>query len=584
MEHSALSHSVKRIDFSYPRVDLRHLKSGVARFKEDHIVWWYNSIRVNTKGERTIPEVEVLFKTLQNDTPSVNTCTSIPLTALPHYPIGSIWREGQCISDTEMEIRKFDVDFSPEKCSITSRAELIDIEMSHVFHEDDYPLKFKRDLSTLLNFSLPDGNSLLVPCLEFFVRAYARNMTVCKALSTLTFPEVMSVFFKCDKPDAFRWLIKPTEPMRNADAVFLAHLLYDDYTETQVRRLNSSIISKGPNTKVFPEIVPWFQGSGELLCRGRWINQGKTFLCLGLLGSTQPEGREIELFRETFDSSGGEQGGRTVLPQVIRTARAEEFLAEESYVPPDIRGEKVIFKLPPFEILGSKREVRKTNSLKKTKRGLRGSQPPEAETYSSGDGFGDDKNIGKSEHIADAVLESQGFLLDIWNAFLSIKRNNPERVKEVSWYSPPNYGTSTPPRVILFNRNGLDGTQTAAWNWVNLEPGNPQRRGLMVLRIAIDNETFFCFEIERQEPSEKHPKTRGFSGVLMKAHTSDPVEFQLFVETVSSRIRNNLGIFKNIMKTFPSDAIVIAHRSKDQDVRYRKRLINAFIQAGVVLE
>lgn len=61
MERSVLSHSVKRIDFSYPRVDLRHLKSGVARFKEDHIVWWYNSIRVNTRGERTIPEVEVLF-------------------------------------------------------------------------------------------------------------------------------------------------------------------------------------------------------------------------------------------------------------------------------------------------------------------------------------------------------------------------------------------------------------------------------------------------------------------------------------------------------------------------------------------
>lgn len=585
MERSVLSHSVKRIDFSYPRVDLRHLKSGVVKFTEDHIVWWYNSIRVNTRGERTIPEVEVMFKKLNNDIPSsVPTWASVPLTALPHYRIGSIWREGQCISDTEMEVKIFDIDFSSEKWSITSRAELIDSRQGNVFHEDDYPLKFTRDLSTLLNFSLPDGNNLLVPCIEFFVRAYARNMAVCKALSTLTFREVKSVFFKCDKRDAFNWLIKPTDQMRNADAVFLAHLLYDDYTETQVKRLNSSFISKGPNTKVFPEVAPWFQGAGQLLCRGRRINQGKTFLCLDLLGSTQPEGREIELFRETFDSSGGEQGGRIVLPQVIRTARAEEFLAEESYVLPDARGEKVILRPPPFETLGPKRTVKRIKSLRETNRGLRGPQPPQADTYSSGDGAGDGKNIGKSEHVSDVVLESQGFLLDIWNAFLSIKRDNPERVTEVSWYVPPNYGTSAPPRILLFNTSGLDGRQTAARSWVYLETLGAQRRGLMILRLVVDKQPFYCFEIERQESSEKTPNPRGFSGVLMKAHTEDPVEFQQFVETVTSRIRNNLGIFKNIMKTFPPNAIVFTHRSKDQDVRYRTRLINAFAQAGVVLE
>lgn len=584
MERCVLNHPVKRIEFCYPRADLRHPHSDVLKLKGDNIVWWYNSIQVNTRGERTIPEVEVMFKTLYNNIPGPNSRAVVPLTALPHYRQGSIWREGQCIADTEMTLRKFSVNFSPEGYSITSRAELIDGGLGHIFHDNEYPLKYRRDACKLISFKLPDKKNLLVPCMEFFVRAYANNMAVCKALSTLTFAEAKSVFFQCDKPDAFRWLIKPTNIMRNSDAVFLAHLLYDDYTETQVRRLNSAIIASEPNTKIFPEVKPWFQGLGELLCRGRWINQGQTFLCLDLRGSSQPEGREVELFRETFNSNGGEDGGRTVLPQPTRTARADELLAEESYVTPDAQAGKVIVKLPPFQILGSKRPVKKIKTVKETNRGRRGPEPPEVETYSSGDGTGDGKNIGKSEHIADVALESQGFLLDIWNAFLSIKRNNPERVKEVSWYAPPNYGTSTPPRVILFNRNGLDWTQTAAWNWVNLEPWSSQRRGLMVLRIVIDHETFFCFEIERQEPSEKYPNPRGFSGVLMKAHTADPVEFQQFVETVTSRIRNNLGIFKNIMKTFPPNSIVFAHRSIDQEMRYRTRLINVFFQAGVVLE
>lgn len=580
-----LSNRVQRVEFSYPRVDLSHLESGVERFKEDHIVWWYNSIRSNTRGKRTIPEVEVMFRKLNNDIPaSKPTWATVPLVALPHYRIGSIWREGHCLSDTLMVERMFDVDFSSDKWEITSRAELIDSNRANLFHEDDYPLKFTRDLSTLLNFRLPDGSNLLVPCIEFFVRAYARNMAICKALSTLTFREVKSVFFKCELRDAVRWLIKPTDPMRKADAVFLAHLLYDNYTEHQVKRLISSFVTKGPDTKVFPEVAPWFQGEGQLLCRGRWINQGNTFLCLGLLGSSQPQGREVELFKESFDTTGGEQGGRIVLPQVTRTARAEEFLAEESYILPDAHGEKVILQTPPFETLGPKRAVRNIKSLTNTNRGMRGPQPPEAECYSPGDGTGNGKGVGKSEHVSDVVLESHGFLFDIWNAFLSIKRDNPERVSEVSWYATPHYGTSSPPRVMLFNRDGLDWTTLAQWHWVSLEPMGSQRRGFMVLRIVVDNQIFYCFEIERQEPSEKYPKPRGFSGVLMKAHISDPIEFEQFVGEVCTRIRNNLGIFKKIIKSFPKGSIIIAHRSQDQNVRYRKRLISAFKQMKVVLQ
>lgn len=585
MESCGLILPVQRVEFSYPHPDLRHLKSGVEKLKEDHIVWWYNSIRTNTRGERTIPEVEVMFKKLTNDIPSsVPTWASVPLAALPHYPVGSIWRGGQCISDTVMEVMKFDVDFSPEMWEVTSRATLIDDDQANVFHENDYPLKFTRDLSTLINFRLPEGKNLLVPCIEFFVRAYARHMVICKALSTLTLKDAKSVFFKCLLRDAFRWLIMPTDPMRNADAVFLAHLLYDDYTEDQVRKLNTSFISKGPDTKVFPNVQPWFKGEGKLLCQGRWINEGNTFLCLRLLGSTQPEGQEIEVFRESFDPTGGEQGENVVLPQVIRTAKAEEFLAEESYLPPDAQGEKAILKTPPFETLGPKRAVRKIKSLKDTNRGIRGPQPPGVECYSPGDGTGNDKGVGKSEHVSDVVLESHGFLLDIWNAFLSIKRDNPERVSEVSWYAPPHYGTSSPPRIMLFNRDGLDGTTLAQWHWVSLEPMGSQRRGFMILRIVVDNQTFYCFEIERQESSKRYPNPRGFSGVLMSAHTSDPAEFEQFVGEVCRRIRNNLGIFKNIMSSFPKGSIVIAHTSQDQNVRYRKRLISAFKQMKVVLQ
>lgn len=591
MERCVLNHPVKRIEFSDQRPNLQHPHSGVSRFTKDHIVWWYNSLRSNSKGQRTIPEVEVLFKTLDNDVPSVNTCALVPLAALPLYSIGSIWREGQCVSNTEMETRIFDVDFSPGTYQVTSRAELLDSQQGALFLDDDYPLKFKRDMSRLLNFRLNKENNLLVPCIEFFVRAYATKMTICKLLSTTTFEQAKMEFFKSQARHESKWLIQPTDAMIDADAVFLAHLLYDDHCHEQVKKLNTSIVINGPDVKVFPLAEPWFRGAARLRCRGRWINGGKTFLCLNILGTSSPSGPDIELFRESFDSSDGEQGGRTVLPQVTNVPEEGEFVAEESYDLPDAKGEKAKIKLPPVETLGPGRVVKKTKSVAKTKRGLRGPQPPSADTYSGGDELGQGKNIGKLEHLSDAVLESQGFLLDIWNAFISIKEANAERVTDVSWYAPPNYGTSTPPRVILFDRTGLAEKKLSVWRWV--KPfGSTQHRGLMVLKIVVDEQTFFCFEIDRLEKQgrefeaqqDKKPATRGFSGVLMKAFTNDPAEFQNFVEEVCIRIRNERGIFKNIIEIFPPQSKLIVHRSKDRDVKYRKRLINVFIEDGITLK
>lgn len=583
MESCALNHPVKRVEFTYPRADIRHPDSGVARFREDHIVWWYNSILVNTRGVRTIPEVEVMFRRLNNGVPSsAPSWALVPLTSLPHYQIGTIWREGRCISDTEMEERTFDVDFSPGKWKITSRAALLDTPQRNIFHPDDYPLKYPRDLSTLLIFSLPETKTLIIPCIEYLVRAYARNMAVCKALTTLTLDEVKSVFFKCQQRDAFRWIIEPTNVMRDTDAAFLAHFLYDDYTESQVRMVNSSFVSKGPDSKVFPQVGPWFQGTGQLLCRGRWINKGKTFLCLSLLGSTQPQGHEIDLLRETFDSSGGKDEGRMAPPEVVRTARAEEFLEDESYSTPDLQSERLMVKTPPFKTLGPRRAVRKITSVRESNRGTRGPRPEDAESYSSGDAMGDGKRVGQSEHVSDVVLESEGFLLDIWNAFQSIKSDNPERVSEVSWYAPPDHGTSSPPRMILFNRDDLGWAER---NWVAFDSWEPERRrGFMILRIVIDKQAYYCFEIERMEPSKMHPEPRGFSGALMKAHTSDPKEFQEFVTEVCRRIRISKGVFKNIMTAFPEGTIDFPHRSADQEIPYRKGLIDAFTRVDVVLK
>lgn len=577
-----MAERLQRVDLSYFRINLRHSDSQVKMLKGDQLVWWYGPIRQNTKP-RSIPLAKVYFRQLFNDEPGPRTSAIVPLSSLPHYRKGTIWRNGLCVSDTNLasELCTFDVDFDEAGWSLTSRADLIRQGNAHIFHHHEYPLQYQHDLTRLLDFKLADGKkNLLIPCTEYFVRAYARNMEVCRALATLRWSDVMSVFFDDLRRDEFRWQVQPSWKMRNYDAVFLAHLLYDDYAAHRIRHINAQFISQDPSAQIFIEATPWFRGKGQLQCRGRWINDGNTFLCLNLLGSNQPDGKEIEWRTKKFDSSEGKDGGRLVLPRPVRTAEAEEFLNEHSHASPDGHSETIIVKPPPFKILGSKRTIKKTKEVIKTDRGRLGPRPSEANTYSSGEGSGAGKHIGKLEHAAEAELETHGFLYDIWNAFRSIMADNPGRVTKVNWYTPSKFCDQAPPRVILLRPTvDWDPVDRPALGWVYLDKKTRECRGLMVLRIEVDGENYFCFEVQPVKADKPE-----HSGVLMKSHVDTLEEFDDFVQQLCSRVRYVVGRFKNMETFFPPGAKIFKHHQKDTKVLYRSRLINAFKEIGVTLK
>lgn len=575
---------LQRIDLSYSRANLRHPDSAVERLKGDHLVWWYGPLRSGSPS-RTIPLATVLFRQLFNDVPGPWTPATVPLSSLPHYRKGTIWRNGKCISDTNLASPAliFDVDFNESGWTLTSRADLLKQDRANVFHHDEYPLKYRHDLSRLIDFKLGDNKkNLLIPCTEYFARGYARNMEICRALATLRWSDVKSVFYDDERRDEHRWLVRPSRKMRNYDAVFLAHLLYDDYTEDCIKRVNAQFTSQDPLTKIFMEATPWFRGKGQLQCRGRWINDGNTFLCLNLVGSSQPSGQEIEWQRKNFDSSEGEDGGRIVLPRPVRTAEAEEFLTEHSHAEPDSHSETVIVKTPPFKTLGEKRKVKKIKEVIKANRGRLGPRPSEANSHSSGEETGSGKNIGKLEHVADVdvELETHGFLNDIWNAFRSIMADNPGRVTRVNWYTPPKFRDQGPPRAILLRpTTDWEPEDKSALGWVYLDRKTGKCRGLMVLRIVIDGKNYFCFEVQPINPNKAE-----YSGVLMRSHVHSPEEFEEFVKEICSRVRYVVGRFIHMHRYFPPNAKIFKHHQRDATVLYRSRLINVFREMGVTLE
>ncbi|MBK5003491.1 hypothetical protein [Pseudomonas sp. S32] len=577
-----MAERLQRIDLSYYRPNLRHIDSQVKMLQGDQLVWWYGPVRQNPRL-RSVPLVKVHFRQLFNDEPGPRTSAIVPLSSLPHYRKGTIWRDGLCVCDTTLasEPEDFDVDFDQDGWSVTSRAELVQQTNAQVFHHDEYPLQYQLDRTRLLSFKLPQkGKNLLIPCTEYFIRAYARNMEVCRALATLRWSDAMSVFFDDPNPDAYSWLVKPSRKMRLYDAVFLAHLLYDKYAAHRIRQINSQFISQGPSSQIFLEASPWFKGKGTLRCRGRWINGGNTFLCLNLIGSSQPDGGEIEWVTKKTDSSEGKDGGQYVLPRPVRTAEAEEFLNEHSHLAPDGHSETIIVKPPPFKVLGTKRTIIKKKEVIKTDRGRLGPHPPNADSLSSGDGTGAGKNVGKAEHGAEAELETQGFLYDIWNAFRSIMADNPGRVTKVNWYTPPKFRDQGPLRAIrLQPAADWDPRDVSAANWVYLDKKTGELRGLLVLRIEVDGQNYFCFEIQPIKPEKPE-----YRGVLMRSHISTVEEFDEFIQQLCSRVRRVAGQFKKMESFFPPGTKIFKHHQKDTKVLYRSRLINAFADVGVALQ
>ena len=532
-----------------------------------------------------MPLVEVSFRALKKNVPTTNHVVSVPLSSLPHYRIGTIWRKGQCVSDTVLDTRKFKVDFSPDGWHLTSRSELVKQEIGHVFSDLEYPLNYgTQDSMKLISFRLPKGKNLLVSCVDYFVRAYARNMDVCRALTTLLWSDVMTVLYEEPKRSAHQWLVRPARNMRKHDAVYLGHLLYDDYTEMRSYRVNSQFTSRSPQHKVILEAEPWFTGPGTLICRGKWINDGKTFLCLDLMGSSQPDGQDIEWKPTSFDSSEGLDGaGRTVMPRSVRFAHPDEFLQELSNVEPDKHSQITIVKTPPFQVVGKKRTVVVSKQILPADKGKLGPQPPDPDLHAGGSGIGSGKSVGKLEHEAETRLESQGFLRDIWNAFKSLKDHKPNNITQLDWYTiTDGFQSSEPPKAILLTPIASKDVASKVRSWVYVDRSINQLRGLLVLRIEIAGADYFCFETQRKEV--EGGSSSGRAGLLMRSHVADEEGLANFVEEVSSSIRYKMGVFKNMKTIFPPTSVTFNHTQQDEKIMYRNRLIGAFRDLGVHVE
>jgi len=312
--------------------------AALAPFKDELVVWWYGGI-VRNNSERTIPLCIVFFRKLDAQGHLGEFVShKLALTNLGLLRIGTVWCEGRCDSEIVLNTRQFDLDldFSAGQWDCISPYEARRSTGAVLVPEHDYALRYSSDKNHLLRFALKSGTTILIPCLEYLVRCYGQNKEIARVLATYQWDEVQERFFVPVAGQATDevWPIKLTSRMRNWDAAFLAHLLYDEYTRKAARSVNAQIQAQFNNSEsvAFIKIWPWFEGAAQLRVRGLLIDGGKTILALRILGSSEPAGVSILCDRERPD-------------------RAELTLIEDPALPIDGNRSRVMVNFPPIHVL-----------------------------------------------------------------------------------------------------------------------------------------------------------------------------------------------------------------------------------------
>lgn len=254
------------------QIQLRHLsvKRGPP---DDYVVWWYGAVRRNPR-DKTLPLVVVRFRKLHPDgSLGQSIRLDVGITELALLQLGTIWNEGACRSQILLQEREVDLDFSPGRWRYATQARVADRGRTELIPSALYPLYYGLgDRSEVLVFDLRGGRELLVPSLEFFSRCYGRSAEVNRVLSTYPWSEAESRLYlpHAQPVPSTRWSVKLPDNIYNDDAVFVAHVKYDNYARLAAKSVYANLETQfgSPGGLAFPQIGPWFGGPAKLIVQG----------------------------------------------------------------------------------------------------------------------------------------------------------------------------------------------------------------------------------------------------------------------------------------------------------------------------
>lgn len=558
------------------------------------MVLWYGPVTPNRSAD-SVPKIYVYFRTLDGKNNLGNiTRRQVALTHLGLLRIGSIWHKGVSNAYFPYQEEKFDVNFSEEGWRVISLNELRN--RGHTLYTDflrSTGLSENNKYATyLIEFFMSDGKSLLVPCVEYFSRCYGFSSEVRRVLATYSWEKVKSRLFKPIKEpsEPGTWPVKLNWRVNKSDAILLAHILHDPYAERAAKNIYSHIekdfSARHPYSLL--KATPWFQGEGQLAVAGAPLDGGKTFLALRILGSTQPGGAIIQREKEKRIATEGGSGNNGITGWSFnRRLGSEDIIDLTDDVEPDHGASWLDIPEKEFTVLGKPRKVVDKRLDRGGSANTRNTPRPGDETsFSTGEAYSSEKGIGKAYLYASLVMESQGMLRDIWEAFCYVCGQYPEHIQKIEWFTfKDGFSSSPDPKLIRLNAIENDESiSTGTLQWPFFDHDKRQLRGVLVIRVISEGKHVYIVEVQRKirKNDPEKGKEDSMSGLCFTLDNN--AEFEGWLRKLLSDIRYKQGVFKKIVGECPGRAETFMHRnSKDNAVLFESTAKNALKKMGVEL-
>lgn len=584
------------IDQKFKRVSkVVRLESLIAD-QRDLMAWWYCGVRKNQRsGDQPLAVVafrEVLSeRRLSDDVVYKN----VPLTALGQVRLGTVWHRGLCRYEMSLECEKFSIDFDQPGWRFTSFQEANRYQEPPPYPPEIHPLQYKNDKNWLLDFNLRTGARLVIPCLEFFTRAYGRSAELRRIIASYPWTECRErrLFAPLGESEEYgkKWKVKLRKRLVNGDVVLVAHAKYDPYTENVVRMIYGQMEANyvpGDRTPLFIKVAPWFRGPAELKVKGVWCDRGASFLGLQIMGCSEPGGVPIFRSRENANNAEirlqeGDLGTAWKGTPDRKVVKLPEIVDLTDEVDPDPDSISAEIEDPEFELLGERRAVFDVRSQRaKTSSGQK-AEGSDGIRFSSGDPHGSGQGVGYASIHAPPVMESQGVLRDVWNVLLFLKRKLPQLISSVEWFTfEAGYSQRAEPSLMGFHpfeeQDTVDRT-TRKWPFIDAHTLS-EARGLLVARLRVSGKWVHFVEIQRRplrlkgKDGGKVDAEESFKGLVFQldnqADVNDWIAFLL------SDLRRVKGVVDKLAARCPGRAATFVHsKSRSDAVPCETAVMNA---------
>lgn len=263
----------------------------------------------------------------------------LPLPLLGQYRIGSIWINGKSAEEVHYPVVEFKVSFTSGCWRYkTFNAQSKSDKQNDPFPLDLYPLLYgANDFSRLIEFDLDNGGKLVLNGMDFFRAAYGHSPELKRILTSYPYQikppsqgdSILSLllppFPSHLKPSGNLDVLQPSHKVVKQDAVFLAHLKRDAYTQQVVHEFANNCFKsffnqskKGSIPFVFLAPEPWHTHP-DVTIRVRGIPfDNQSFLGLNILGISDPPGPDIMWWKKSMASGSGSGGEPVIIRRTVK--------------------------------------------------------------------------------------------------------------------------------------------------------------------------------------------------------------------------------------------------------------------------